>query len=138
MKILVWACAILWCSLGNANASTDPSDLKIGSISGKVVDNTLQQPVPFAAIVLKSIEDERTISGGITAEDGTFELKKLEEGTYILEVQFIGYKTYSQQVSISKANRKLDLGTIATHTGTSESLHRTSPLSTAMPRSCCR
>ena len=113
MKSLVWACAFLLYTFSHASGTTDPSDLKIGSISGKVVDKALQQPVPFAAIVLKSIEDNSTISGGITAEDGTFELKKLEEGTFLFEVQFIGYKTYSQQVVISKENRKLDLGVIS-------------------------
>ena len=113
MKSLVWACALLLCTISYASGTTDPSDVKIGSISGKVVDKALQQPVPFAAIVLKSIEDNSTISGGITAEDGTFELKKLEVGTFIFEVQFIGYRTYSQQVVISKENRKLDLGVIA-------------------------
>ena len=113
MKSLVWACAFLLYTFSHASGTTDPSDVKIGSISGKVVDKALQQPVPFAAIVLKSIEDNSTISGGITAEDGTFELKKLEEGTFLFEVQFIGYKTYSQQVVISKENRKLDLGVIS-------------------------
>lgn len=112
MKSLVWALALLLCYTGMARKKTDPNDLKIGSINGKVVDANLQQPIPFAAVVLKSAEDNSTISGGITTEDGTFELKKLEEGTYIFEVQFIGYATYSRQVVIDRENRKIDLGTI--------------------------
>ncbi|NND16654.1 MAG: TonB-dependent receptor [Eudoraea sp.] len=111
MKLALWALALLFYAVATANI-TDPTDLKIGTISGKVIDKSLQQPVPFAAIVLKSAEDNSTVSGGITTEDGNFEIKKLEEGTYIFEVQFIGYKTYSQQIEISKKNRKLELGTI--------------------------
>ncbi|MDH3698544.1 MAG: TonB-dependent receptor [Flavobacteriaceae bacterium] len=112
LRITLLGIALLSWGATRVHAHTDPSETKIGSISGRVIEKTLQQPVPFAAIVLKSIEDNSTISGGITTEEGTFELKKLEEGTYILEVQFIGYKTFAQQIEISKENRKLDLGTI--------------------------
>ncbi len=90
----------------------DP-DLKTGIVQGKVIDKTLQQAVAYAAIVIKSVEDGSTISGGITTEDGNFEVKKLPEGTFNLEVQFIGYKTFSREITISETNRKIDLGVIA-------------------------
>lgn len=88
------------------------TDLKIGTVSGKVIDKNLQQPVAYAAIIIKSQEDSSTISGGITEENGNFEITKLPEGTFIFEVQFIGYKIYSRQISITKENRNLNLGTI--------------------------
>jgi len=95
-----------------ANSPMPPTDLKIGSVSGQVIDKTLRQPVAYAAIVIKSQENNSTITGGITEDNGNFEVKKLPEGTFIFEVQFIGYKTHSQQITISKDNRKLNLGVI--------------------------
>ncbi len=92
-----------------ANNNTEPP---IGSISGTIVDNALNQPVAYAAIVIKSEDGSKTITGGITTENGTFEIKKLPEGSFILEVQFIGYKTHSQKLVITKKNRKVDVGTI--------------------------
>lgn len=96
----------------SANYSPIPSDLKIGSVTGKVIDQTLQQPIAYAAIVLKSQDASETITGGISNEDGTFQIEKLPEGTFVFEVQFIGYKTHIQNVIISKDKRKLDLGVI--------------------------
>ncbi|MEM7381313.1 MAG: TonB-dependent receptor [Bacteroidota bacterium] len=105
-------CALFLSGALAATPLTDPSDLRIGSVTGKVIDKTLQQPVAYAAIVIKSTEDNSTVTGGITTEDGSFEVKKIPEGNFIFEVQFIGFKTYSRQIQISKSDRKLDLGVI--------------------------
>ena len=76
------------------------------------MDQAKIEPVAYAAIVIKSEDGTETITGGITTEDGRFEVKKLPEGTFRLEVQFIGYETYVQKLEITKRNKKLDLGTI--------------------------
>ncbi len=86
-------------------------DTKVGSITGKVIENTTKQPVAYAAIVIKSKEGQ-TITGGITTEDGNFEVDKLPEGTFVLEIQFIGYKTHVQELVISKKRKKIEIGTI--------------------------
>ncbi len=95
-----------------ANSADPETDLKIGSVSGKVVDKTLNQPIAYAAIVIKSRDESGAVTGGITQEDGTFEVKDLPQGELTFEVQFIGYRTHSQPITISRKNRKLDLGTI--------------------------
>ena len=90
-----------------ARATISNPDILLGSISGKVIENVGKQPVAYAAIVIKSATDNTTITGGITDEDGTFQIKKLPDGSYIVEVQFIGYKTHQQQISLSKDNSKV-------------------------------
>jgi len=89
-----------------------PLELKNGSITGKVIDKDLKEPIAYAAIVIKSANDNKTITGGITKEDGSFEIKKLPEGNLLFEIQFIGYKTYSKKITISKNNYTIALGTI--------------------------
>ena len=106
--LLLFVNTFLW-----AHPDPELTDVRIGSINGRVIESSSGNPVAFAAVVLKSNEDGSTISGGITKEDGSFELKKLPEGNFIFEVQFIGYKTYSVQLAISKQKRKLALGVIA-------------------------
>ena len=91
---------------------TDPTDLKIGTVSGRVVDNAQKQAVPYAAVILKTRENDSTITGGITEEDGSFELKDLPEGEYRLVVQFIGYESFQQPLTIDREHIKIDLGTI--------------------------
>ncbi|MEM8765385.1 MAG: outer membrane beta-barrel family protein [Bacteroidota bacterium] len=95
------------------NSIKNDTDTKIGSIAGIVMDQAKNEPVAYAAIVIKSEDGTETITGGITTEDGRFEVKKLPEGTFRLEVQFIGYETHVQKLEITKKNKKLDLGTIA-------------------------
>ncbi|MEM9363133.1 MAG: outer membrane beta-barrel family protein [Bacteroidota bacterium] len=101
-------------------ANTSDTDTKIGSITGIVIDNAQKQPVAFAAIVIKSADGTETLTGGITTEDGKFEIKKIPEGSFILEVQFIGYETYIQKLEISKRNKKIDVGTITLMESTQE------------------
>ena len=91
--------------------ANDPNDA-LGVINGKVIDEISNEPVAYAAVVIKSEDGSQTITGGITTEDGSFEINKLPDGTFIFEVQYIGYKTYSQKLVISKGKRILDLGTV--------------------------
>ncbi|XLS28208.1 TonB-dependent receptor domain-containing protein [Flavobacteriaceae bacterium M23B6Z8] len=104
---------IAWMLCLALQAQTAPVEpIRIGSVFGKVIDKTLQQPVSYAAVVIKSLIDESTITGSITKEDGTFEIEKLPEGKMRLEIQFIGYKTYVKEIEISRSNRNVNLGTI--------------------------
>lgn len=91
--------------------ANDPNDA-LGVINGKVIDEISNEPVAYAAVVIKSEDGSQTITGGITTEDGSFEINKLPDGTFIFEVQYIGYKTYSQKLVIAKGKRTLDLGTV--------------------------
>ncbi|PCJ96979.1 MAG: TonB-dependent receptor [Flavobacteriaceae bacterium] len=112
MKRAFLLCTLLCYSIISANKLPDPSDLKIGTVAGTVIDNLLQEPVAYATIVIKSENGTETITGAITNGDGAFEIKDLPEGNLILEVQYIGYKTYSQVITFSKNKRKLDIGVV--------------------------
>src|SRR5690606_30522677 len=111
MKKLFLLFAPLLCMLLPTKNHAHSTDA-LGSISGTVVDNLLHQPVAYAAVVVKSGDGTLTVTGGITGEDGKFEIGKLEDGTYSLEVQFIGYRTHSQKLVISKEGRSVEVGTI--------------------------
>jgi outer membrane receptor protein involved in Fe transport len=112
MKKITVLFALLLCITISASPSPDPIDPKDGSVAGKVLDQNLKQPIAYASIVVKSEVGAQPITGGITKEDGSFEIKGLPEGNLLLEVQFIGYKTYSQKILISKNKKKVDVGTI--------------------------
>ncbi|MCV6628735.1 MAG: TonB-dependent receptor [Flavobacteriaceae bacterium] len=104
---------ILFASLNNFSfANTANEDLRIGTISGKVLDKTLKQPIPYANVVLKNAADGSTVTGAITDDNGNFEIEKIKAGKYTFVVQYIGYKPYSKTLEISKKNRKHNLGTI--------------------------
>ncbi len=85
---------------------------KPGIISGKVVDNTTKQPLPYVNIVVKDLA-KKIITGGITDEGGNFTIENIPKGNSIVELQFIGFKTFSKQISITSKSKNINLGTIS-------------------------
>ncbi|WP_026348541.1 TonB-dependent receptor domain-containing protein [Eudoraea adriatica] len=110
-KVLIYI--LLLGAVYPAKAEISDPDIVFGSISGRVVDNIQNKPVAYAAIVIKRTSDNTTITGGITDKDGIFQIKKLPEGSFIVEVQFIGFKSFIKQITLSKDNRNPDLGIIS-------------------------
>ena len=115
MKIRLLFLGYLCLALGIARgAIPDPdTDLKNGTVSGKVIDQSLGQPIPYASVVVKSTADQQTLTGGITDEEGVFLIEKLPEGAFTLEVQFMGYRTHTETFQIGASSKKISLGTIA-------------------------
>lgn len=64
------------------------------SFSGKVIDESTLEPLYSAAIQIKA-----TNSGGFTDESGIFNVD-LRQGNYTIEVSYLGYKAFQQEVSI--------------------------------------
>ncbi|REH52479.1 outer membrane receptor protein involved in Fe transport [Tenacibaculum gallaicum] len=85
---------------------------KPGTITGKVVDQITKQPLPYVNIIIKDAA-KKIITGGITDDNGLFSIKNIPEGNSIVEVQFIGYKTFSKPISVSRKSNKVNLGTIS-------------------------
>jgi outer membrane receptor protein involved in Fe transport len=114
MKKVIIAFALLLSGILTAQPSashTTASSEKIGSVRGKVIDQKLKEPIPFANIIIKD-KANNILTGGITDEKGEFSIKNIDEGNLIFQVQFIGYKTYSSEISITKGNRNVNVGTI--------------------------
>ncbi|MAU16893.1 MAG: TonB-dependent receptor [Muricauda sp.] len=112
--------ALFLCTISHFISFANDPENALGSINGNVVDNLTNQPVPYAAVVIKSEDGTKTITGSITNDDGSFEIKELPDGTFIFEVQFIGYKTYSQKLVIAKGKRNLNIGTVTLEEETKE------------------
>lgn len=75
------------------------------TITGKVTDKT--DVIPFANVILKD-NNQKIIAGTTTNDAGTFELK-IPKGTYTLEISFLGYKNFKNEINVAS---NLDLGTI--------------------------
>jgi len=85
---------------------------KNGVVSGNVIDAKTEHPVPYATIVIMDTS-RKTITGSITDENGDFKISKIPEGKNIVEIQFIGYKTYSKEIHLTPKSLKQNVGVIA-------------------------
>ncbi|MBD0833053.1 TonB-dependent receptor domain-containing protein [Aestuariibaculum sediminum] len=108
MKIL---CTLFLCVLLTTPHSYGLSLDKKGTIFGTVIDANLNQPLPYVNVIIKS-SGGKIITGGITKDDGSFEIKNLEPGSLIVNIQYIGYKTINKSINIGKNSYEINLGKI--------------------------
>lgn len=83
----------------------------IGAISGTILDQKLEEPIPYATVSLKTVQGE-LLTGTVSMEDGTFVIKEVDPGNYIIEVQFMGYKSSTKEIQISETQHNVEIGSI--------------------------
>lgn len=65
-------------------------------ITGTVIDGEFNVLLPFANVILKNVANESFIKGITTDFDGKF-LFEVVDGTYLIELSYVGYET--QQIT---------------------------------------
>lgn len=65
------------------------------TISGRLVDE-VEQPVPYANVVLLSLPDSIYIQGTITGEAGDFSFEQVDLRNKVLQISYVGYKTLNK------------------------------------------
>ncbi|WCO01043.1 TonB-dependent receptor domain-containing protein [Psychroserpens ponticola] len=73
-------------------------------LNGHINDVQTNEPIPYATVILKNLEDQFVI-GTTTNENGFYELNS-EKGDYTIQVHFMGFKTYSSTIHLSKTLTK--------------------------------
>ena len=109
----------LFIALTVSAKSNSISNIGTGIVTGKVIDKTSQQDLPYVTIVIKDASN-KSITGGITDDKGNFTIKQVPEGATTVEIQFMGYKTVTKTINLTKSNGRIDLGTIDLAESTSQ------------------
>ncbi len=92
-----------------AKAQTDGA---IGEISGKVLDEQ-QNAFPYATVSLLNAKDSTTVKGTLTADNGTYQLKEIKQGNYLIAIYVVGYKkVFKGPYSISADKKSHNLGNV--------------------------
>ncbi len=71
-----------------------------GLVRGVVVDSG-NSPVAGASVRLYQEHDTSSSKGGTTNRKGQFELEKVADGKYILNISFLGYEDYSTEITVA-------------------------------------
>lgn len=80
-------------------------------IKGRVVEIQNEKLLPVEAVSISlSTVDSSFVGGCATDIKGTFQLDKLEKGSYIVSASFIGYETVS--IAVNNLSGTIDLGDI--------------------------
>jgi outer membrane receptor protein involved in Fe transport len=102
IKFLVFA---LFLTLSNLFAQE-----KTGSVAGKIIDSKTKEGIGFSTVKIK--DGTQLIANVITKEDGSFSFSNLELKSYILEINFVGYKKYSETIELTTSKKSVTITTI--------------------------
>ena len=86
-----------------------------GSILGKVLDSSTKHTIEYANVVVFSLRDSSMLTGGITNNEGKFNLSINRPGKVKVEIRFIGYDTEVIETAIKPGSLNVDLGKIFIH-----------------------
>lgn len=64
-----------------------------GAIKGKILDDD-ENGVAYATLLLKNYEDSILVKADASGMDGDFTFSQIPEGTYFIEVTYVGYSNY--------------------------------------------
>ena len=76
-------------------------------VSGQLIASDTEEAISFANAVL--ISEDEVVKGNSSDTSGLFTISNIPLGTYTLNISFLGYKTYTKQIEVTKT---IDLGTI--------------------------
>lgn len=82
------------------------------NISGTIKDKSSKKLLPYVSVVIKNKTDNSFVTGTATNENGFFTLKEVKPGNYYVEITYVGYQTFKQNIFVGKLNNFLDLGTV--------------------------
>jgi len=84
-------------------------------VSGKVLDAATKHTIEYANVVVFSLRDSSMVTGGITNNEGKFNLTINRPGKLKVEIRFIGYDTEVIETAIKPGSLNVDLGEIFIH-----------------------
>ena len=78
---------------GMSGQKINPKNVpKIGKVYGTVIDSASSTPIAYASISIINNRSNTIMTGGITNEDGEFNIKEIPLGRHKIVVEYIGYK----------------------------------------------
>ena len=122
-------CIVLSAQANNEDIIKDNSD---AHIYGHVIDKATGEHLPYIFVLLKG-----TTIGVSTENTGHYMIRNVPEGTFVVEVSAVGYKTQSREVTIKKGRSyeinfvleedRVQLDGVIVSATRSETTRRTSP-----------
>lgn len=79
-------------------------------LKGKVVDSENGEALLRSTVLVMTPDTARMVTGGTTANDGSFNLKNVKDGTYLLKISYVGYHNFYRSINVKSAE---DKGTMA-------------------------
>lgn len=88
------------------------------TVKGIAIDSATNKPAGYVTVVLLDAKTQQSVRGGLTKDDGTFELKAVMGKEYLLTFASVGYK--NKTINITGADAVTDVGNVLISTASSQ------------------
>jgi len=93
MRKIYLSFALLLLAAVSLSAQQRPDVLKIGKISGQIIDAQTNAPLEYATITLFRERDSTLVTGSMTDQNGNFRIGDVPVGKHYVKIDYMGYKT---------------------------------------------
>ena len=90
------------------------------NVTGSVVEQGSDTPIEQATVRLLNVKDSAMVRGVVSARNGSFTLKNVKKGSYLLHITFIGYDPLYQPLQITGKKNPLNVGKLELSDGAIE------------------
>ncbi len=95
------------------NANNNIS-IKKTTVKGFIIERNSNAPMPYTNVAIYQANDSILVSGGITAENGSFSIPNISPGNYYIKINFIGFDEFRvNNIIINNDAKEVNLGTIS-------------------------
>ena len=90
------------------------------NVTGSVVEQGSDTPIEQATVRLLNVKDSAMVRGVVSALNGSFTLKNVKKGSYLLHITFIGYDPLYQPLQITGKKNPVNVGKLELSDGAIE------------------
>lgn len=90
------------------------------NVTGSVVEQGSDTPIEQATVRLLNVKDSAMVRGVVSARNGSFTLKNVKKGSYLLHITFIGYDPLYQPLLITGKKNPVNVGKLELSDGAIE------------------
>lgn len=83
------------------------------TISGKVFESESGEALLSATVMIMSADTTKMLKGGITAKDGSFSIKNVDDGSFVVKISYVGYHNFFRAITVKHTTLpSLNIGTV--------------------------
>jgi len=86
-------------------------------VKGIVIEEENKKPIEQATVRLLHVKDSTLVGGVPSGKNGSFSLKNIQPGTYLLNISFVGYEPLYQALQVTGKNNPVHLGKLTLSDG---------------------
>lgn len=90
------------------------------NVTGSVVEQGSDTPIEQATVRLLNVKDSAMVRGVVSARNGSFTLRNVKKGSYLLHITFIGYDPLYQPLQITGKKNPVNVGKLELSDGAIE------------------